>query len=146
MSEIGADGRLEVGRSASLARTLSNADIEAFARLSGDTNPLHVDEEYAQATLFKGTIAHGMLTASLISALLGTRLPGPGSVYVSQSLKFKRPVRGGDEVEVKATVTALDLAKGLATLATVCKVRGKVVVEGEAVVQPPAGLMPKAAA
>ncbi len=138
--------RLELGRSATLTRTLAKEDIEAFARLSGDTNPLHVDAAYAEATLFKGTIAHGMLSASLISALLGTELPGPGTVYVSQSLKFKRPVRGGDEVEVKATVTALDPAKGLATLSTVCKVRGKVVVEGEAVVQPPAGLIAKDAA
>ena len=85
---------------------VTQADFDRFARLSGDTNPLHVDPEYAQATLFKGTIAHGMLTVSLISALLGTQMPGPGSVYVSQSLRFKRPVRGGDEVEVKATVTA----------------------------------------
>lgn len=128
----------EIGQSATATRTLEQADIEAFARVSGDVNPLHVDAAYAEGTLFKGTIAHGMLTASLISALLGTELPGPGTVYLSQSLRFKRPVRAGDEVEVKVVVTAVD-AKGVVTLATSCRVKGKVVVEGEAVVQAPPG-------
>lgn len=132
---------LEIGQSAVAARTLDQADIEAFARVSGDVNPLHVDAAYAEGTLFKGTIAHGMLTASLISALLGTKLPGPGTVYLSQSLRFKRPVRAGDEIEVKAVITAVD-AKGLVTLATSCRVKNKVVVEGEAVVQAPAGTYP----
>jgi 3-hydroxybutyryl-CoA dehydratase len=129
-----------------MTRKVEQADIEAFARLSGDANPLHVDAAFADATVFKGTIAHGMLSAALISAMLGTQLPGPGTVYVAQNLKFKRPVRAGDEVEVKLVVTALDPAKGHATLSTVCKVRGKVVVDGEAVVQPPAQLMALAAA
>lgn len=133
--------RLELGQSEVVTRTIAAADIDAFARVSGDVNPLHVDAAFAEATVFKGPIAHGMLSASLISALLGARFPGPGTVYVSQNLRFKRPVRAGDEIEVKATVTALDEKKGLVTLSTVCKVRGKVVVEGEAVVQPPAAMM-----
>ena len=125
---------LEVGQSAELKRTVAAADLVAFARLTGDDNPLHLDEAYAAATQFKGRIAHGMLSAGYISAVLGTRLPGPGAIYVSQSLSFKRPVRIGDEVTAEAKVAAIDAARGRVTLQTRCVVAGKTVTEGEAVV------------
>jgi len=124
---------LEVGQSAALTRTVAASDLETFAAVTGDDNPLHLDEAYAATTPFKGRIAHGMLSAGYISAVLGTKLPGPGAVYVSQSLSFRRPVRIGDEVTATAEVAAIDLAKGRVTLSTDCRVAGKVVVEGEAV-------------
>src|SRR6185312_1381758 len=99
---------LEVGQSAELKRTVAEADLVAFAEVTGDDNPLHLDEAYAATTQFKGRIAHGMLSAGYISAVLGTRLPGPGAIYVSQSLSFKRPVRIGDEVTAEAKVAAID--------------------------------------
>lgn len=125
---------LEIGQSAELKRTVSAADVEAFAAVTGDTNPVHLDEAYAAATPFKGRIAHGMLSAGYISAVLGTQLPGPGAIYVSQSLSFRRPVRIGDEVTAEVKVTAIDPARGRVTFATACVVGGKTVVEGEAVV------------
>jgi len=125
---------LEVGQTAELRRTVAAADLDAFAAVTGDTNPVHLDEAYAAATPFKGRIAHGMLSAGYISAVLGTRLPGPGAVYVSQSLSFRRPVRIGDEVTAEVKVTAIDAARGRVTFATNCIVAGKTVVEGEAVV------------
>ncbi|SFI90208.1 MaoC family dehydratase [Caulobacter sp. UNC279MFTsu5.1] len=128
---------LSVGQSAELVRVVGEADIVAFAQVTGDTNPVHLDADYAAATSFGERIAHGMLSAGYISAVLGTALPGPGAVYLSQSLAFKRPVRIGDEVTASATVTAIDAAKARVTLATACRVRGKVVVDGEAVVLVP---------
>ena len=128
---------LEVGQTAELRRTVAAADLDAFAAVTGDTNPVHLDEAYAAATPFKGRIAHGMLSAGYISAVLGTRLPGPGAVYVSQSLSFRRPVRIGDEVTAEVKVTAIDAARGRVTFATTCVVAGKTVVEGEAVVVVP---------
>jgi 3-hydroxybutyryl-CoA dehydratase len=125
---------LSVGQSAVRSRAVSEADIEAFAAVTGDRNPVHLDEAYAQGTAFKGRIAHGMLSAGYISALLGVDLPGPGAIYLSQSLRFRRPVRIGDTVEAKVTVAAIDLDKGRVTLQTVCSVGGKAVVDGEAVV------------
>jgi len=125
---------LEVGQTAELRRTVAASDLDAFAAVTGDTNPVHLDEAYAAATPFKGRIAHGMLSAGYISAVLGTRLPGPGAVYVSQSLSFRRPVRIGDEVTAEVKVTAIDAARGRVTFATNCVVAGKTVVEGEAVV------------
>ena len=125
---------LSLDQSAQIARTVGAADVEAFAAVSGDDNPLHLDEAYAATTPFKRRIAHGMLTGAYISAVLGTRLPGPGSVYVSQNLRFRRPVGIGDEVTTTVTVRALDPRRGQATLATVCSVAGKTVVDGEAVV------------
>ena len=125
---------LTVGQSAELTRTVAASDLDAFAAVTGDTNPVHLDEAYAAATPFKGRIAHGMLSAGYISAVLGTRLPGPGAVYVSQSLSFRRPVRIGDEVTAEVKVTAIDAARGRVTFATQCVVAGKTVVEGEAVV------------
>jgi 3-hydroxybutyryl-CoA dehydratase len=124
---------LEVGQSAELTRTVAEGDLSAFADVTGDTNPVHLDEAYAAATQFKGRIAHGMLSAGYISAVMGTVLPGPGAVYVSQSLRFRRPVRIGDAVTAQVEVTAIDAARGRVTLATACTVNGKTVVDGEAV-------------
>ena len=128
---------LTVGQTAQTSRVVGAADIEAFAEVSGDNNPVHLDEAYAQTTTFGERIAHGMLSAAYISAILGTRLPGPGAIYLSQSLRFRRPVRIGDVVVARATVTALDDAKGRVTLETVCEVGGKTVMDGEAVVIAP---------
>jgi 3-hydroxybutyryl-CoA dehydratase len=125
---------LEIGQTAELRRTVTAPDIDAFAAVTGDTNPVHLDEAYAAATQFKGRIAHGMLSAGYISAVLGTRLPGPGAIYVSQTLNFRRPVRIGDEVTAEVKVTAIDPARGRVTFATQCVVAGKTVAEGEAVV------------
>ena len=127
---------LKVGDTAETNHVVTDADIRAFAEVSGDHNPVHLDEDFAQATRFKGRIAHGMLSAAYISALLGNQLPGPGSIYISQTLNFKRPVRIGDEVTTRVTVEAIDLDKGLATLATVCLVRNKAVLDGQAVAMP----------
>jgi 3-hydroxybutyryl-CoA dehydratase len=111
--------------------------IVKFAQLSGDDNPVHLDEAFASTTQFGTRIAHGMLSGGFISAMVGTRLPGYGSIYLSQTMRFRRPVKIGDEVVVTATVTALDAEKGRATIETLCTVDGKPVVEGEAVVMPP---------
>lgn len=131
-------GELEVGMSAAIGRTVSEADILMFAGVSGDTNPVHVDEEFAASTMFGGRIAHGMLSASYVSTVFGTRLPGPGCIYLSQSLRFKAPVRVGDTVEARVTVTELNVAKRRAKFSTVCTVAGKVVLDGEAEIMIPA--------
>ena len=125
---------LSVGQSAEREWTVSEAAIAAFAEVSGDANPVHLDETYAAATPFKGRIAHGMLAGSYISAVIGMQLPGPGTIYLSQSLRFRRPVRIGDVVRTRVSVVALDEAKAHVSLATVCSVGGKSVVEGEALV------------
>lgn len=125
---------LMVGMSATVSRQISERDIFLFAGASGDRNPVHLDEEYARGTRFGGRIAHGMLTASLISATIAGRLPGPGSVYVSQSLKFIRPVRPGDIVTTTVTIEQVMHDKRLAALRTVCRVDDRVVIEGDAVV------------
>jgi 3-hydroxybutyryl-CoA dehydratase len=128
---------LAVGQSAEMHRVVGAADIEAFAEVSGDNNPVHLDEAYAKATPFGARIAHGMLSGAYISAILGTKLPGPGAIYLSQSLRFRRPVKIGDLVVARATITALDDSKGRVTLETLCQVDGKTVVDGEAVVIAP---------
>lgn len=124
---------LKEGDKAQFSKTVTDADIVLFAGVSGDTNPVHLDEDYASATMFKGRIAHGMLTAGLISAVLGTKLPGPGAIYVSQSLRFKAPVRPGDTVTAQCEVSKIDLEKGRVTMACSCLVKGKAVMDGEAV-------------
>lgn len=136
---------LAVGMSASYAKTITDADIVLFAGVSGDMNPMHLDADYASATMFKGRIAHGMLTASVISAVLGTKLPGPGCVYLSQNLKFKAPVRIGDTVKARVTVTAIDEARGRITVGTLCTVGDTVVIDGEAQILVPRRPVPKAA-
>ena len=127
-----------VGQSAELTRTITEADVMAFASVTGDFNPVHVNAVAAAASSFGERIVHGMLTASLFSTLLATKLPGPGAIYLSQSLKFLRPVKLGDTVTVRAEVLSLDIAKRHMTLETSARnERGKTVVSGEAVVQVP---------
>lgn len=128
---------LQVGQSASIAKTITEADILMFAAVSTDINPAHLNEEYAKTTMFGGRIAHGMLTAGLVSAVLGNELPGYGSIYLGQTLKFKAPVRPGDTVTATATVKEINAAKNRVIIETVCTVAGKVVLEGEATVMPP---------
>lgn len=128
---------IQVGMSASFSKTVTEADLHAYAGLSGDFNPIHVDEEYASSTMFKGRIAYGMLSAAFISTTLGTRLPGPGCVYVSQSLKFKAPVRIGDTVTARVEVSATLPAKRFVTLKTTCSVAGALVIDGEATLMVP---------
>ena len=128
---------LKLGQTASFAKTITEADILLFAGVSGDTNPVHIDAEAAARTPFKERIAHGMLSASLISTVLGTRLPGPGTIYLAQTLKFRAPVRIGATVTATVEITALDAEKKRTTLKTTCTVEGKPVIEGEAVVMVP---------
>ena len=128
---------LTVGQSAELSREVRESDLVDFAAVSGDHNPVHLDEAYAKTTPFGGRIAHGMLSASYISALIAGKLPGPGTIYLSQSLSFRRPVRIGDVVTVRAEITAIDEAKARVTLATTCLVGGKAVIEGEAMILAP---------
>ena len=123
---------LKVGMTACYARTVTEADVVLFAGISGDTNPVHLNEEFAKETLFQGRIAHGMLSASFISTVLGTKLPGPGCIYLSQSLKFKAPVKIGDTVKARVTVSAIDQEKARVTFATTCHVGDKIVLDGEA--------------
>lgn len=127
---------LKVGMSASFAKTITEADIVLFAGASGDNNAVHINEEFAQTTVFKGRIAHGMLTASVISAAIAGRLPGPGTIYLGQNLRFKAPVRPGDTVHATVTVKELMPEKRRVSLTTVCTVGGKVVIDGEALVMP----------
>ena len=127
---------LNVGMSASFAKTITEADIVLFAAASGDNNAVHINEEFAQTTLFKGRIAHGMLSASVISAAIAGKLPGPGTIYLGQNLRFKAPVRPGDTVEATVTVKELQPEKRRVALTTVCTVKGKVVIEGDALVMP----------
>lgn len=128
---------LHVGQTATLSKTITEADILMYSAVSLDTNPLHLDEEIASHSRFGGRIAHGMLSAGLISALLGTRLPGPGSIYVRQSLAFKAPVRIGHTVKAIVEITDLNLPRKSVTLRTRCLVKEDVVIDGEAVVMVP---------
>ncbi len=127
---------LEPGMSASFAKTITEADIVLFSGASGDNNAMHINEEYARTTPFKGRIAHGMLTAGVVSATIAGRLPGPGTVYLGQNLRFKAPVRAGDTVQATVTVKDLNPEKRRVTLTTVCTVQGQVVLDGEALVMP----------
>ncbi|HZS82519.1 MAG TPA: MaoC family dehydratase [Stellaceae bacterium] len=128
---------LTVGMTAVYARTVTEADVVLFAGISGDNNPVHMNELYAARTLFKGRIVHGMLSASFLSTAIASRLPGPGSIYLSQNLKFCAPVRAGDTVEARVTVTDIMPEKRRVALKTVCSVAGKVVVDGDALVMVP---------
>jgi 3-hydroxybutyryl-CoA dehydratase len=123
---------LSIGMSASYAKTITEADVILFAGISGDDNPMHINEEFASDTLFSGRIVHGMFSGALISAVLGTRLPGPGCIYVTQTLKFKAPVRIGETVTATATVKEIDADRRRVILETVCTVKGKMVLDGEA--------------
>ncbi|MDO9449325.1 MAG: MaoC family dehydratase [Rugosibacter sp.] len=127
---------LAVGMTATFAKTITEADIVLFASVSGDNNAMHINEEFAQTTQFKGRIAHGMLSASVISAAIAGRLPGPGTIYLSQNLRFKAPVRPGDTVHAIVTIKELMPEKRRVSLNTVCTVGGKVVIDGDALVMP----------
>jgi 3-hydroxybutyryl-CoA dehydratase len=128
---------LSPGMTEVFSKTITEADLLMFAGVSGDTNPLHLDEDFASRTMFESRIAHGMLTASLVSTVLGTRLPGPGAVYVSQSIRFLAPVRIGDTVIARAQVAELVTDKRRVRMTTICTVGDKKVLDGEAVLMVP---------
>jgi len=128
---------IEMGMTRYLRKTVTDADIEMFAEVSTDRNPVHLDDDYAQDTIFEGRIAHGMLTAGLISAVIGEQLPGHGTVYMGQTLKFLAPVRPGDMVYAEVKVIDIDLTKRRVRLDCHCSVDGKQVLAGEAMVLAP---------
>lgn len=128
---------LEIGMQRHLTKTITDRDIELFAEVSTDHNPVHLDDDYARDTIFEGRIAHGMLTAGLISAVIGEQLPGHGTIYLGQSLKFLAPVRPGDRVRAEVGVTAIDYAKRRVTLECRCTVGDTTVLKGEAMVLAP---------
>lgn len=128
---------LSVGMAETLHKTIDAADVVGFAAVTGDRNPIHLSEHFAAKTPFGTRIAHGLYTASLISAVLGTRLPGPGAIYISQSLNFRAPVKIGDTVDVSVVVAELMAEKTRARLACTCSVSGAVVLDGEAWVKVP---------
>ena len=127
---------IKVGDKASMSKTVTEFDVYTFAGVTGDFNPVHIDAEFAKTTMFKGRIAHGMLSAGIISAAIAGRLPGPGTIYLSQNLKFKAPVRPGDTVKCTLTVTDVMTEKRRVALSTVCTVGETVVIDGDAVVMP----------
>lgn len=127
-------GELEVGMAASYSQTITDADVKAFAGVSGDHNPVHMDDEYASSSRFKKRIAHGLLTASFFSSIFGTQLPGKGCVYARQNLDFKRPVYLGDTVIATVTIESIDVANNRVMFETVCRVRNKIVTSGTAVI------------
>ena len=128
---------LKLGQTASLSRTVSEADILMFAGVSGDNNPVHMDEAYAARTPYRGRIAHGLLSASFGSAVVGTQLPGAGAIYLHQTLEFKKPVRIGDRVTARVTVAAIDEVGARVTLKTEGYVGDELVMGGEALVRVP---------
>jgi len=125
---------LRVGMSASFSKTITEADLVLFAGVSGDNNAMHVNEEFAAATPFGGRIAHGMLTASVISAAIANKMPGPGTIYLGQNLRFRAPVRPGETVHATVTVTQISVDRRRVTLSTVCRVRQRIVIDGDALV------------
>ncbi len=137
MSEGFSIEEMSLGQTASMSKTVTEADIVLFAGITGDFNPAHIDEEYAQNSMFKGRIAHGMLSAGFISATLAMKLPGPGTIYLGQSMKFKAPVRIGDTVKTTVTVTDINIDKKIVKLDTVCSVAGKPVVTGDCTMMKP---------
>lgn len=137
---------LTVGMSAVYSKTVTEADILMFSGVSGDTNPLHLDHDFAAGTLFKGRVAHGMLSASLLSTIFGTKLPGPGCIYLSQNLRFTAPVRPGDTVRASATITEIIARKRRVLFSCLCKVGETVVIEGDAQIMVPSRAELKSAA
>lgn len=130
--------QLSLGDSASFQKTISETDVYLYAGITGDINPAHINEVQAQEGMFKGRIAHGMLTAGLVSAVLGVHLPGPGTIYLGQELKFTAPVHFGDTIEAKATVIELIPEKNQVKFETICTNQDqKVVLKGVATVMPP---------
>jgi len=130
---------LEVGQQATFTKRVTQAEIDAFAQVTGDDNPVHIDEEWAAASVFKGRISHGLLTAGLISATIGTHLPGPGTIYMSQTLRWTAPVRSGDMLTCTVTVKELIPEKNRAILTTIVTCDDREVLVGEALVVPPTG-------
>lgn len=130
--------KIEIGMSASYSQTITDADVKSFAGISGDNNPVHMSDEFAAQSRFGKRIAHGLISGSFFSALFGARLPGPGCVYVSQSLNFRRPVYLGDTVRATVTVTEIDMQKRRVFFDTICSVSGKVVISGKAELYIPA--------
>ena len=128
---------IEIGMTRHLRKVVTDRDIEMFAEVSTDHNPVHLDDDYANDTIFEGRIAHGMLTAGLISAVIGEQLPGHGTVYLGQSLKFLAPVRPGDLVTAQVEVVDIDLGRRRVMLDTHCSINGKKVLAGEATVLAP---------
>jgi 3-hydroxybutyryl-CoA dehydratase len=128
---------LAVGQSASYSRTITAADIQKFGEVSGDFNPLHFNEDYAKTTVFGGRIAHGMLSVGFVSTVLGTKLPGAGSIFMGATIRFKAPVKIGDTVIATCTVREINLPKGRVTFDCLCKVGDVVVIEGDALVKVP---------
>lgn len=129
---------MKIGDSASTAKTISEADVYLFAGITGDHNPAHINEEASKKTAFGGRIAHGILSAGLISAVLAMKLPGPGTIYLGQELKFTKPVRFGDTVTATATVSEIVAEKNIVKLETICtNQKGEVVIKGMATVMPP---------
>lgn len=128
---------LKIGMSATFSRTITETDLRNFSGVSGDTNPMHLNEEYASTTVFGSCIVHGMLTASLISAVIGTKLPGPGCIYLTQTLKFTAPVHVNDTVYAVATVKELIAEKKRVVLTTQCLSKNIIVVDGEAIIKVP---------
>jgi 3-hydroxybutyryl-CoA dehydratase len=129
---------MKVGEFATFTKTVSESDVYQFAGLTGDFNPAHVNEEFAKESMFKERIAHGMLSAGFISTVLGTKLPGPGTIYLKQELSFLAPVKFGDTITAKVEVTELDVEKNRVILRTVCtNQKGKEVLDGRAVMMPP---------
>ena len=124
--------KIEIGMEVSYTQTITDSDVKAFSGISGDKNPVHMDDEYAKNSRYKKRIAHGMLSASFFSALFGTKIPGEGCVYVAQSLRFKRPVYLDDTVVASVIVTSVDLKKKRVFFQTLCKVNNKIVIDGEA--------------
>ena len=128
---------LALGMEAGLVHRVTERDLDTFAVLTGDRNPIHLDEDFAARSIFKGRIAHGMLTATYISAVFGTQLPGPGAIYISQALNFRAPVRIGDEVTATVRIAELFPEKKRALFACDCRVGSKTVLEGDAVLLVP---------
>lgn len=129
---------LAIGQKEFVQKTISETDIYLYAGITGDLNPAHINEEYASKTFFKSRIAHGMLTAGLISAVIGMKLPGPGTIYMSQDLKFTAPVRIGDTIKAEGEVVELNKEKNVAVIKTTCTNQdGTVVLTGTATVKPP---------
>ncbi len=129
---------IRVGDAETFTKTVSESDIYLFAGVTGDLNPAHIDESYASGTFFKTRIAHGMLSAGFISAVIGTKLPGPGTIYMKQEIKFLAPVRIGDTITARAEVTEINAEKNRVSLRTTCtNSEGTRVVDGEALVSPP---------
>ncbi|MGD9537545.1 MAG: MaoC family dehydratase [Alphaproteobacteria bacterium] len=128
---------LSLGMMGEYGKVIGQAEVARFAELSGDFNPLHFSPEFAKGTIFKTPIVHGMLTASMISTVIGSRMPGPGCIYISQELRFKAPVRAGDYVVARAVVEALHEERKRVTFRTSCWVGDKIVIDGEALIQVP---------